>query len=644
MANDNEVEIKVTGTNTSGPALKGAKDDTDKLGTAAEKTSAKLKLEAEQASVLERKLLELKATARTLGEEFKRTGNTDVLKSFNKTTGEASALDKFAKDFKKLGTDTAKVAEDVGKDIADGVGNGAKAAAGEVSRLSVSLDALPGAGQVKAIAIALAAIPAVAAGAGAAMAAIGLGGIAAGIVGAVKQAPAISRAFNAELDKVEAAWERGSANFIGPTLNAVHMLGVALNSIPIEHTLSELSQYTDGIAAGVTSAIASIGTGVTNLIHDAAPVLKTLGPDIAQLGTAVGNALNSIGSGAKGDSEALSQIIHVAGVAIETIGTVIGWFGKAYDALDHFSHGVTDVFDKIANFMPWLKPLASWFDMWDDRKPAAFGAAMRDVTRNLIDTGDSASVAANDLKALNDAMDGAINRALSLEDANVAVAAGFDGLAKAVDGHKRSLDINSDAGRTNIGVVEDMIRKLEQQRQTAIETGDGSQAATDKANAAFARQVAQLEQNLVKLGFNKAAVDALIQSLNAVPSNLYTTIHISTVGGDALDKAHQQGRQERHGGVVGAAAAGGPRTGRTLVGEDGPEIADLAPGTMMHTAGDSARLLASAGGGQAGGPKTFRFIVDGSGAGEFGRAMAALLRDYVHIQGGDGSVLGISTI
>lgn len=46
-----------------------------------------------------------------------------------------------------------------------------------------------------------------------------------------------------------------------------------------------------------------------------------------------------------------------------------------------------------------------------------------------------------------------------------------------------------------------------------------------------------------------------------------------------------------HGGVVGRAASGGPRSNQVLVGEQGPEIVDLAPGSMVHPAGQSKAML-----------------------------------------------------
>jgi hypothetical protein len=49
-----------------------------------------------------------------------------------------------------------------------------------------------------------------------------------------------------------------------------------------------------------------------------------------------------------------------------------------------------------------------------------------------------------------------------------------------------------------------------------------------------------------------------------------------------------------HGGIVGA-ASGGIRSGLTLVGEGGPELADLPPGTMVHPAGTTREMLAGGG-------------------------------------------------
>jgi len=66
------------------------------------------------------------------------------------------------------------------------------------------------------------------------------------------------------------------------------------------------------------------------------------------------------------------------------------------------------------------------------------------------------------------------------------------------------------------------------------------------------------------------------------------------------------------GGVVGlsTAATGGIRGNRVLVGEHGIEIADLPPGTMVHSNPDTQRMLAQ---GYAGGEVTVRLEWVGGG-------------------------------
>lgn len=63
-----------------------------------------------------------------------------------------------------------------------------------------------------------------------------------------------------------------------------------------------------------------------------------------------------------------------------------------------------------------------------------------------------------------------------------------------------------------------------------------------------------------------------------------------------------------HGGIKGA-ADGGARSGLTLVGEHGPELAEIAPGGRVWSNPDTQRML-GAGGGNAG-PITVQLIVDG---------------------------------
>jgi TP901 family phage tail tape measure protein len=84
------------------------------------------------------------------------------------------------------------------------------------------------------------------------------------------------------------------------------------------------------------------------------------------------------------------------------------------------------------------------------------------------------------------------------------------------------------------------------------------------------------------------------------------------------------------GGTVGAAASGGNRWGRTLVGEYAPEIVDLPVGSRVHSGPDTARMLSGRGGGLP--PLNVTLLLDG-------RTVAQMLldpmRELVQQHGGD---------
>lgn len=90
-------------------------------------------------------------------------------------------------------------------------------------------------------------------------------------------------------------------------------------------------------------------------------------------------------------------------------------------------------------------------------------------------------------------------------------------------------------------------------------------------------------------------------------------------------------------GQVSQAASGGPRSNRVLVGEQGPEIVDLAPGSNVHTNSDSRRMLAGAGQG-GGGQFSARVTVDrsqGSSRELIDMLIKALRIEIFNLTGGD---------
>lgn len=84
-----------------------------------------------------------------------------------------------------------------------------------------------------------------------------------------------------------------------------------------------------------------------------------------------------------------------------------------------------------------------------------------------------------------------------------------------------------------------------------------------------------------------------------------------------------------HGGIVGRAAEGGPRSNMTMVGEHGPELVDLAPGSRVRSNSDSRRILSSGGGSQ------IMHITLMIGDKQLGELMIDPLRKSIRTRGGD---------
>lgn len=87
-----------------------------------------------------------------------------------------------------------------------------------------------------------------------------------------------------------------------------------------------------------------------------------------------------------------------------------------------------------------------------------------------------------------------------------------------------------------------------------------------------------------------------------------------------------------HGGITGA-ASGGPRNNMTWVGEQGPELVSLAPGSMVHSAGDSRRMAAGMSGG-SNQPIILQVQLDGKVLAE---AVFDPLRGVIRSRAGSGS-------
>jgi hypothetical protein len=98
--------------------------------------------------------------------------------------------------------------------------------------------------------------------------------------------------------------------------------------------------------------------------------------------------------------------------------------------------------------------------------------------------------------------------------------------------------------------------------------------------------------------------DEANRALAGIDESVTVTVRFRIVGQAAANAAVRTGRLlagmgYAHGGLVGqaaTAATGGPRSNQVWVGEQGPELVDLAPGSRVHSNADSMRMASEGSG------------------------------------------------
>ncbi len=136
---------------------------------------------------------------------------------------------------------------------------------------------------------------------------------------------------------------------------------------------------------------------------------------------------------------------------------------------------------------------------------------------------------------------------------------------------------------------------------------------------------AKLTANIADLINKVSHARRELNSLNGKTARTYVTTHYSTSG-----KGISEIPFAAHGGVIGTAATGGVRSNMTLVGENGPEVVDLAPGSHVRSNPDTRRLMGGGGGG--GGPAQFVFKSSGRRVDDM---LIEILREAIQQRGGD---------
>lgn len=499
---ERDVEFQLTARDKTGPAVKGAADGFEHLGDKADKAKRKIDDLGDETGHLSRKMLEARAAALRLANEFDKVGDSKILKEFEKVNREAAKLGRVAKTIKfakpetpdglfgNLVTLARKAGLIAGDAAVDGIGDVLKASTGSGGVILAGLTA-----------VVAAAAPVLAGAAeGAVLAGVASGGLAAGLILAAKD-PQVTAEYSA------------LAGRIGPKLQAAaHPLALDLLAAApkFEAAFAQQEPRIHRIFARLAGNFAPIIDNIISAVHKIAPsieramavggrILESLSAQIAPLAGDIGDLLDAFSAGGPGAAAAIGLIILQLRGMIELLA-----FGARASA------PFLNFFGKLAEASHLVPDESGWTHHLDtiDKTGTAAGAA----ATNYHILAQSMGNTANQAKALNDAFDRLFNEQMNVDQANLQVNIGLSQLTETIKGNKRTLDEHTAAGQQNVGVIQQQIQNLNRKREADIAAGNGTVEATQKANAAYNAQLEGLRKLLYSLGLNHTEVDKLIDA------------------------------------------------------------------------------------------------------------------------------------
>lgn len=593
--NELRADLKVTGERQFKQAL-------DESGRAADKAGDSLQEMGKDAGFLSKRAAEAKAEIKSLTQALDQTGDLQLLKSIRKEQRQQRIFEKLAEELSGPAAESGgalgeAAGQGVIKSLAVAIKAGGPYAIGGLVVLAASLAPLIGA--------------TIAAGV---LGGVGAGGIAGGIAMAAQDAR-VKDAASSLGTEISAAFKDAGEPFIGATVGALGILKAEGVSAVTElgKAAQTVAPLFGPLAQGLGGLVREILPGFTKGLEASKPILRVLAKELPGIGTAVSDFISEIAEDSDGAIMAMTWLLKVIQAAIRGTGQFIGALERAFEWSVNAARAVAGVIEAMYGWMPLVGEHLSTQRQRLDEMIASVASgkdASKDFAQGLDGIGDSATKAADDLQAMKTAVDELFGKQMGILQATDAYEKSVDDLTDTLREGKRTLDSTTEAGRENRGAILDNIQSIKDLRQANI---DNNMAVSD-ADAIYRRQIEQLEQTALKLGFNRDQVLQLTGAFKTIPSDVEVQLRVAGLRGALaqLEELHRllgsraAAAREKGGdksGFSGGRAGGGPvyPNQTYVVGENGPEVLRMgaSSGTVYNATQTQAMLAGGSGGSQA---------------------------------------------
>lgn len=633
MAND--IEIRVTGTDVSGPAMTSAtrhaqslRDTVTRAGTSMRATSVHARrlsddldrlagsaaLAGRGMATLDGELLTASRGAASLDRQVEelRQSLDDLARSDTKLTlidadRERAELAKATNAATLLPGVNAQAGQ-IGTALGRGIGDaaGPAAATGLMSKLAIAAKGAVASGAAAAIGAPLAA--GVAAWLGASISAAVIGGVSTGgVIGglaAVSKHSAVKSAATALGDEFRSTMQIAAVGFVPAAVQGVGVLRSHLGAArdDLESIFDDSSRFVVPLAEGAGLAIREVLSGVRDLAEAGEPAILSIADGLVRIGDAAGDGMSMLADNADSSARALTILFGLVEYGVRGFFSLLNVLSETYELMEFGGAVLTANWKEVARLATEtdrgkqanggmaqsLDEILSGFEREED--------AVRDTTRALRAYAEAADLI-NDQNL--DVAESTLQYRDSLREAKKAADdkrgvsdAESESLLRLARQTNRLTDALEQQGASAESLAEHNRRKRASFIATAEAMGHSRTEARRLADQYLKvprEVVTEIEADTSQAARNLREVRELIgriRSKEVVITTVLRTEGRNVPIGDGIG-----GRA--HGGITGA-ASGGLRSNLTWVGESGPELVELPPSTMVHPAGTSQRMAAMA--------------------------------------------------
>lgn len=561
----------------AGDQLEGMGDQAETAGKKTDKAGGKFKDAAKDTGFLDRQIKEATGSLRDLITQLDRTGDTSLLKDIRKQGRELRQFTNIAK----------QIAEPAGRSMVESLAEAFKT--GSAALKGAAVPVMVGAAAAAAPFIGAAISAAVVSG-------VGAGGLAAGIALAV-QDPATKEAAAGLGESLREAFAGSADQFTAPLLGAFEILGDAGRQFAAKLRLNELAPLVTTLAKGFAGLAESALPGLNKALVASKPLLRVIASELPGLGDSISHFFSVLADQSDSAAIGLTALIRGLGSVIEFSGEALAKLGLIFEWMVTASAKVTGIFEDLYGWIPFL---GDHFASTNDEMEDLLGSFERgtdgskDFAGGITVIGESAEESAAKVQQLKDGIESLFNKTMDLDQATLQYKRGFATLNEELTNGKRTLDQNTEAGQENVEAILRRIQELETLRAKQAESNMG----VDKANRLYETHLDQLRKNLLQLGYNKKAVDEIIERYKAIPRTVETQVKLTATGDPmawAMFRAQERKDEERSSSNAPGRASGGPvqRGVAYWVGERGPELVTFGDNGYVHNATASQAMATS---------------------------------------------------